>query len=133
MVQHCPYTGLSLRFVISASCMVCQKLILSAEPVGRTSWSLSPTSPPLRLPLTSIGSGSYLSICSNPAAEWVSKQDGASGFTDSVASLTSRVYRDLKMQTFREHAKVPEPDLATARSYATGTDSRLGGFWGYHC
>ncbi|KAH0829252.1 putative fungal specific transcription protein [Fonsecaea pedrosoi] len=64
------------------------------------------------------GPGSYLSICSNPAAEWVSKQIGVSGFTDSAASLTSTVYRDLKMQTSMQRGRVPEPDLACARDYA---------------
>ncbi|KAH9207943.1 hypothetical protein DL95DRAFT_468204 [Leptodontidium sp. 2 PMI_412] len=68
------------------------------------------------------GPGSYLSICSHPAAEWVSEQIGNSGFTDSATSLTNTVYRDLKMQIPVHHGQMPEPDLACAMSYAEGAE-----------
>lgn len=68
----------------------------------------------------STGPGSYLSICSDPAAEWVSKQIGPSAFTNSANSLASEVCRGLKMQTSMHQTRVPEPTLDCARKYVAG-------------
>lgn len=70
--------------------------------------------------LISIGPGSYLSICSSAGAEWVSRQIGAPVFTDSAASLTTKIDRDLKMQTPMHNTRAPDPHPDLARSYSAG-------------
>ncbi|KIV94020.1 hypothetical protein PV10_05183 [Exophiala mesophila] len=64
------------------------------------------------------GPGSYLSICSDPAAEWVSKQIGPSGFSNSASTLATEVCRGLKIQAPTHQTRVPEPPLDCARRYA---------------
>ena len=72
------------------------------------------------LKLTILGPGSYLSICSDPAAEWVSKQIGPSGFSNSASTLATEVCRGLKIQAPTHQTRVPEPPLDCARRYAAG-------------
>ncbi|KAH6697407.1 hypothetical protein F5X68DRAFT_238826 [Plectosphaerella plurivora] len=60
---------------------------------------------------------SYLSICSFPAAEWVSRQSGMMEFLSSARRLSKAINRGERMDRVIGPVRAPEPDLETALRY----------------
>ncbi|OAL34609.1 hypothetical protein AYO20_06026 [Fonsecaea nubica] len=65
------------------------------------------------------GPSSYLSICSEPAVDWVSHHIGAPDFRTLALRLTADVMRSEKLERAVQSERTPEPDFQTARKWTT--------------
>ncbi|OQU99364.1 Fungal specific transcription factor domain-containing protein [Cladophialophora immunda] len=65
------------------------------------------------------GPASYLSICSEPAVDWVSHHIGASNFRTLALRLTTDVMRSEKLERTVQSERTPEPDSQTAWKWTT--------------
>ncbi|EXJ76280.1 uncharacterized protein A1O5_00788 [Cladophialophora psammophila CBS 110553] len=65
------------------------------------------------------GPVSYLSICSEPAVDWVSQHIGAPDFRALARRLTTDVTRSEKLERTVQSERAPEPDFQTAWKWTT--------------
>ncbi|OAG35273.1 hypothetical protein AYO21_10544 [Fonsecaea monophora] len=65
------------------------------------------------------GPSSYLSICSEPAVDWVSHHIGAPDFRTLALRLTADVMRSEKLERAVQSERTPEPDFQTAWKWTT--------------
>lgn len=66
------------------------------------------------------GPESYLSICSEPATDWVSRHIGLSDFSDIARRLTVDVMRNEKLEQAVHPERAPDPSFETAWKWTTG-------------
>ncbi len=71
-------------------------------------------------PLTGVGPGSWVSICSQPGQRWISERIGNTDFNQSAKTLILSWSQRLKILSPRNKSEEPEPDEATAWRYCTG-------------
>jgi hypothetical protein len=68
----------------------------------------------------SPGPASYLSICSEPAVDWVSRHIGVPDFRTLARRLTTDVMRSEKLERTVQSERAPEPDMRTAWKWTAG-------------
>jgi hypothetical protein len=69
-----------------------------------------------------LGPSSFLSICSIPGLEWVTKRTGESSFGGSARSLAISVTKRLKLQRNLGWRRASEPNPDTAWKYCKGLE-----------